>query len=206
MSNEKISMDQFFHIKENLLPEDVCQNLINLYKEDQNLSTMDVRKVSGVDKVIKELYLSEPEINFKWQPYLENIKQLVNQEVSTYLKNFKTVTLGNYKYSHAVFWEQNEFKYAPFHYDAEFVYEKEGKDKLRNFLCLLYLNGNFEGGELIFPLQGKVLKPKAGTLAIFPTSFMFPHMTTPSLGNDRFLIRISYFLDMDVKLKSEGYI
>lgn len=205
MANTKISMDQFFHIKEKLISEETCQNLINLYIEDRELVTVDIHKVNEIDKIIKELYLGD-KVSREWKSYLENIKELVDREVKSYLTNFKTVTLGNYKYSHSVFREQSEFKYTPFHYDAEFVYEKEGKDSLRNFICLIYLNENFDGGELIFPLQAKVLKPKTGMLVIFPTSYMFPHMTTPSLGNDRFLLRISYYLDMEGKLKSEGYL
>jgi hypothetical protein len=201
-----MSMNQFFHIKENIISEDICFNLINLYKEDRNISSLVTRKVDGLDKIIKELPLEDSRVKNKWKPHLEGIKFLVDIEVSNYLENFKTINLGNYKYSHSVFWEQNELNYIPFHYDAEFIYNEEGKDNLRNFLCLLYLNNAYEGGELIFPLQAKVFKPKTGSLVIFPTSYMFPYMTTPFLGKDCFLIRLNYFLDVNLKLKSEGYI
>ena len=64
---------------------------------------------------------------------------------------------------------------------------------IRNFAVLVYLNDNFEHGELVFPLQEKSIVPKAGTVAIFPTSFMYPHVTNPTMGDDRYVVRMSYF-------------
>jgi predicted 2-oxoglutarate/Fe(II)-dependent dioxygenase YbiX len=38
-----------------------------------------------------------------------------------------------------------------------------------------YLNDDYEGGELYFRLQGLNIKPKAGDLYIFPSTYMYPH-------------------------------
>ena len=45
----------------------------------------------------------------------------------------------------------------------------------RQLSAILYLNDDFEGGELILPRQDLVYKPKAGTLVLFPSGFCFPH-------------------------------
>lgn len=39
----------------------------------------------------------------------------------------------------------------------------------------LVLNDEHDGGELLFPRQGLALRPKAGTLVMFPSNFCFPH-------------------------------
>lgn len=42
-----------------------------------------------------------------------------------------------------------------------------------------YPNDNYEGGELYFRLQNLTIKPKAGDLYIFPSSFTHPHRAMP---------------------------
>lgn len=42
-----------------------------------------------------------------------------------------------------------------------------------------YLNDDYEGGELYFRLQGLNIKPKAGDLYIFPSTFVYPHRAMP---------------------------
>jgi hypothetical protein len=38
-----------------------------------------------------------------------------------------------------------------------------------------YINDDYEGGELSFRLQNLKIKPEAGDLFIFPSTFMYPH-------------------------------
>lgn len=197
--------DDYFLVNESFVEHDVCDKLIALYQVDKIHKSVDVRKVSNVDKIIHELLLSDARISKEWSPILNNLVEGVTGEIGNYLKKFNTIGSDHFKYSHTTFWEQEELKHAPFHYDSEFVIEKNEEDPARNFLCLLYLNDDYDSGELIFPLQGKVIKPKKGMLVIFPTSFMFPHMTTPSIGNDRFLMRFAYYLDKEKKKELEGY-
>jgi hypothetical protein len=45
----------------------------------------------------------------------------------------------------------------------------------RSFSALLYLNDNFDGGELWFPNQNFLFKPKANTAVFFPSTFEYLH-------------------------------
>jgi hypothetical protein len=76
----------------------------------------------------------------------------------------------------------------PYHYDAPY----QG-DKVSDIGCLLYLNEDYEGGELLFPLQKKTIKPKVGDIVIFPTNCFFPHLTTMNQGADRYVLRLNYY-------------
>lgn len=60
--------------------------------------------------------------------------------------------------------------YYKTHTDSNF---EDGK--VRTFSCILYLNDDFEGGELIFPRDELIYKPVQGSMAIFPTGFTLPH-------------------------------
>lgn len=51
---------------------------------------------------------------------------------------------------------------------------------------LFFLNDDFEGGYLDFPVQRQAIKPKKGTMVIFPSTCFYPHEVTKVLsGNTR---------------------
>lgn len=41
--------------------------------------------------------------------------------------------------------------------------------------CVIYLNSDFSGGELIFPTLGLSVAPRAGYGVIFPGGYLYPH-------------------------------
>lgn len=56
-------------------------------------------------------------------------------------------------------------------------------DVPRTISCILFLNDDYEGGELMFQdPQGKneiLIKPKSSRLVVWPSNFMFPHTVKP---------------------------
>tara|TARA_B100000214_G_scaffold5112_1_gene3815 strand:+ start:8251 stop:9594 length:1344 start_codon:yes stop_codon:yes gene_type:complete len=49
----------------------------------------------------------------------------------------------------------------------------------RKFGCILYLNDDYEGGELYLPQYGIQMRPKPGTLAFFPGNAKYLHGVKP---------------------------
>lgn len=49
----------------------------------------------------------------------------------------------------------------------------------RRVSVLIYLNDNYEGGELVFPFQKITIKPKKGMIALFPSGFTHVHSSEP---------------------------
>ena len=58
------------------------------------------------------------------------------------------------------------------HADGEY---DGGEFNWRLFGAILYLNDDYEGGQIHFPNQGVELKPKAGTLVFFPGHKPYVH-------------------------------
>jgi len=49
----------------------------------------------------------------------------------------------------------------------------------RQLTAILYLNDDFDGGELTRPQQGLVYNPRAGSLLLFPSGFLLLHSSRP---------------------------
>ena len=44
-----------------------------------------------------------------------------------------------------------------------------------SYTALVYINDDYQGGELVFPQHNLKIKPKSGTLVMFPSTCMYPH-------------------------------
>lgn len=74
-----------------------------------------------------------------------------------------------------------------------------------NISALIYLNDNYEGGEIIFPEYDFYLKPSPGDLVIFPSNHR--HLITEVKGNNnRYTMPIWYTFDLpDIFDDNEEY-
>lgn len=52
---------------------------------------------------------------------------------------------------------------------------------------IIFLNDNFDGGELVYPDQDITIKPKTGMMVIAPADDKFPHFVNPS-SSDRYVL------------------
>jgi hypothetical protein len=65
---------------------------------------------------------------------------------------------------------------------------------------VFYLNDDYEGGELFFPLQGIKFKPKARAAYFFPGDKNYIHGVTPVLSNCRYTAPFFWTIkELDVK-------
>lgn len=65
---------------------------------------------------------------------------------------------------------------------------------IRICTAILYLNEDYEGGDLLFPRQQVSFRPKRGELLIVPASYLYPHCVTPITSGERRCIRCFYRL------------
>lgn len=68
-------------------------------------------------------------------------------------------------------------------------FEASGFSHARRVLAwTLYLNDDYEGGELEFLYHGKRLKPRAGEVVIFPAGFTHTHRGGMVLGGEKLIL------------------
>jgi hypothetical protein len=62
---------------------------------------------------------------------------------------------------------------------------------------VVYLNDDYEGGELFFPrLDNLVYKPKMGDIAIFPSNYIYEHASLPMKNGTKYCVVIMSDINM----------
>lgn len=88
--------------------------------------------------------------------------------------------------SHAQKWQVGAF--APFHSDNTDMDGNPSAWEKSKLVCLLYINDDYEGGELDFRDHDISIKPTSGQLITFPGGFKNIHQVLPVKGSTRHTI------------------
>jgi len=72
-------------------------------------------------------------------------------------------------------------EYYHAHYDG-------GTDMGRSISAILYLNDDYEGGEIEFVNFDIKIKPKAGTFILFPSNYAYRHIAHPVISGTKYAI------------------
>jgi len=95
---------------------------------------------------------------------------------------------------------RNGFGIAPLNYWEAFNFIKYGpgqhfdvhSDHGYSYICTLssvgYLNDDYEGGELFFDKLNLKIKPKAGDLYLFPSSYIYSHAAMPVTSGTKYSV------------------
>ena len=96
----------------------------------------------------------------------------------------------------------NEGHSMPVHVDNAHPDGSEHNTPHRDFAAVLYLNDEFEGGEIYFPAHGVRLRPSAGLLVGFRGTADCPHGVTAVRTGERFTMPCWYSFDPKVAERS----
>lgn len=67
------------------------------------------------------------------------------------------------------------------HYDG-------GTESSRSVSVLIYMNDDYEGGEIEFTNFKTKIKPKAGTMILFPSNYAYSHVAHPVTSGTKYVI------------------
>ena len=76
--------------------------------------------------------------------------------------------------------------------DGHYAVHTDARDGNRVLSSVLYLNDNFEGGELYFPRFDVTYKPKAGSLLLFPSNYPYEHGSKPVTQGKKYCVLAWY--------------
>ncbi len=98
----------------------------------------------------------------------------INEEFKTSQLELKRVIIQTYEKGPG----------SPVHVDEEYAEMEDGFKQI-SYSAIVYLNDNYEGGEIHFPKDDYKLKPKAGTMIFFHGDLNSPHGVLPVVSGDR---------------------
>jgi hypothetical protein len=202
-------MNNFIKEIPELFSEDFCNRYINVFEELKISPVRNEYNFNGIHEEYKYLdsYKELREMD-------REIQKKANEEVSKYLQKLKNFYPIKSKLDGVSVLRLKKNCMLDLHYDPEITYDKyinlvdskanklsmkihnlfRKKINRRHLSVLMYLQ-EMEGGELYFPLQEVLVKPKPGLLVIFPTFFTHPHTVLPPLNKDRYTYRFNYILE-----------
>ena len=85
----------------------------------------------------------------------------------------------------------NNSPYQMIKYEVGDEYPKhyDGPTRLgRHISAILYLNDDYEGGELHFPIFDVTIKPIKGQLILFPSNYAYQHLARPVTAGTKYAI------------------
>lgn len=74
-------------------------------------------------------------------------------------------------------------KYMGIHTDSDDI----SSEKMPTVSAVLYLNDNYEGGELVFPEQNIKIKPTAASMVVFPSYPPYYHDPMPVTSGTKYM-------------------
>jgi predicted 2-oxoglutarate/Fe(II)-dependent dioxygenase YbiX len=118
--------------------------------------------------------------------YITHLANVSNNSLLQNIHNqFNIILLAtsiNYAQKYNIFGNLFHEEYSLLKYDGGEEYKAHydnGQGMNRVLSSILYLNDNYEGGELEFVHMGIKIKPQAGMLLLFPSSYPYTHIAHP---------------------------
>lgn len=114
-------------------------------------------------------------VNQKNSEQIKNLSSITSKTLSLYKKDLPDYTKW---YPSRLFLE--EFRIKKYHCNSDDRFDihvdiEDHKSAKRYLAFIYYLNDDFVGGETEFPHHNKKIKPKQGSVVMFPPNWQYPH-------------------------------
>ena len=183
------------NIYENAINENDCQEYINTLESKLNGQTKYKWSEAQVTNSGKPIKFARDCSDFKYKP--ENLGP-VNLENKDLIEMHSKIyqVLKSCVDDYAQYWGISVNYYEAFNFVK---YEGSGQqfrihaDHGPYYACtvsaVIYLNDNYEGGELYFPRLDKLTyKPKKGDIAIFPSNYIYEHASLDMVEGTKYCV------------------
>ena len=183
--------DNFVATFDFAMSDELCDYAINHFDYAKDMGLVYSRQhVEGIPSVAKkdETYFPVDEENEEMQ--------ISNSRIFSELKNVLTTATNMYVQEYSSL-SNMEYKYNTFRLQKTGIgggyhmwhHERGDQENSTRFLAaILYLNDVEEGGETEFLYQHKRVKPRKGTLVMWPAGFTHTHRGNPPISNEKYII------------------
>jgi len=187
--NQKLQIDNYIVVLKNIVPQDLCNTIINEYYNCNEWAQTGISKEGKPDIKVRNCYTIEIS-----QPFIIRESKL-RRDIDAAIFNCAANCIQEYN---------NQFPHVNIAQDTgyELLKYKEGGFYIQHvdsFLqaprlisCSFALNDNYDGGEFAFFNRELKYKLNQGDVIMFPSTFMYPHEIMPITKGTRYSI-ITWF-------------
>ena len=186
--------NQFLYIKKNSISRELCNDMINLFEQEDDRYEGVVGNNSIVNKNVKDttdFVISNG--GERWNKINKTLNKELTNNVNEYLRNCNNTMRDNeYQYLSGglvrhLMQMQKYYKNV-----GKFVYHEDSQVDFinksdRKITFMWYLNDVTEGGETEF-WSSYNIKPEAGKLVLFPADWTFPHTAKVPISNNKYIV------------------
>ena len=190
-----MDISSFIHVRDGVFSQDFCDLLIKVFENnDEKKQTYIGQMAGGINldvKNTKELNLFDhSDILNKFEFFPKMNEELSNHFLGNltyrhYFDSSRRLFTQSCKYETC---QLQKYKKGEGHYGEWHVEVENLKSSNRIFSMIVYLNDVSDGGETEFLYSNTKIKPKKGSVVIFPSSFPFVHKGNKPNSNDKYII------------------
>jgi hypothetical protein len=179
----KYYFEDFIGVFDDVMTTEECGILINHFEGHSSVTRQQHDRVSKIKKEDDTVFIDA--ISYRSVPFKGMITERLLSCYDLYAKEYAILPTLN---EHAIDWcikiqrTQVGGGYHVWHC------EQDGLELSHRFLAWsIYLNDVEEGGETEWLYQHKRVKPKTGTVCIWPSGFTHTHRGNPPLSNEKYI-------------------
>lgn len=167
-----INIDIYNFLK--LIDDSFWKNEIVVNTNGDRLLDLDKRNVKSIDVPLKIDESINKEISF--------LSEKINLSIVSIEKDYFDENEIKLK-------AHDNYKILKYEVGGKFnLHRDDGGGRFRRVSWVYYINDDYEGGELCFPTFNIKIKPEAGDLIFFPSSYAYPHYVSPTTSGTRYSI------------------
>lgn len=163
---------------EEFVSQQDCEKLVKYYQQKQDWTRVAFYESYGMNMLENDIQLEDFGLPSNYLADIANrMQSAVEQALSVKVKRVST---------HAQKWETGAF--ASFHSDNSNMDGTPSAWERSKYVCLLYLNQDYEGGELNFRDYPITIAPPTGMLVAFPGGFENIHEVKTVTSGTRYTL------------------
>ncbi len=189
---------KYIYINEHSLSDKFCENIMKLH--DLSKEKAPGRTAGGVDRNVKDT-MDVMTYGPSWDDFNNTLNDELKYNINKYLEmfqhddykgsnnhstlDFNIIHKSNIKHLSQFMVQKYNKGEGRYVYHNDFSLNKNGDYRVLTYLW--YLNDVDEGGETAFSgIYG--IRPKRGTLVLFPASWTYPHCGKMPISHDKYII------------------
>lgn len=186
----KKTLDDFIIVLDNIIPDDLCDAILNEYAESDEWTRAGVGNgdIITEKRNVNEILMSFESVISTNPNVRKNLDQRVFQCASNAIVKYNEIF--------PLSMIEQDSGYNLLRYNVgQFYTQHTDSYKLhpRSVSCSFTLNDDYEGGEFAFFDRELTYKLKKGSALLFPSNFMYPHEVMPVTMGTRYSI-ITWFI------------